>query len=123
MPMTRVLLAALAIAVLAVPALADSYPVSGRFGPGSSSKGSIDCSGKRVIAFNGNQRTDSNGGVPAYRNKSVTADGASRWRVEDIFTTGQISNAHTTYTLQQVDNDHIVMDLQAGGTLKLQRCK
>src|ERR1700745_996408 len=123
MPMTRVLLVATALAMLAAPALGDSYPLSGRFGPGSSDKGTIDCSGKRVIAFNGNQRTDSKGGVPAYRNKSVTADGASRWRVVDEFTTGQISAAHTTYTLQQVDDDHIGMDLQPGGALKLQRCK
>ncbi|HEY6831127.1 MAG TPA: hypothetical protein VI251_01445 [Pseudolabrys sp.] len=122
--MYRVLLVATTLAALTAPALADNYPVSGRWGPSASSdKGAIDCSGKRVIAFSGDQRTDSNGGVPAYRNKSVTANGASRWRVEDIFTTGQISNAHTTYTLQQVDDDHIVMDLQSGGTLKLQRCR
>jgi hypothetical protein len=122
--MTRALLVAVSLAVLCGPAPADTYPVSGRWGASTSSdKGPIDCSGKRVIAFNGNQRTDSKGGVPAYRNKSVTADGASRWRVEDIFTTGQISNAHTAYTLQQVDDDHIVMDLQPGGSVKLQRCK
>jgi hypothetical protein len=123
MPMTRASLIAASLAVLAAPALADSYPVSGRFGPRANDKGTIDCSDKRVIAFEGNQRTDSNGGVPAYRNKSVTADGASRWRVVDEFTTGQISAAHTTYTLQRVDDDHIVMNLQPGGTLNLQRCK
>jgi len=119
----RTLVLVASLAAFAAPAIADTYPVAGRFGPSASDKGTTDCSGKRVIAFNGNQRTDSNGGVPAYRNKSVTPDGASRWRVEDIFTTGQISNAHTIYTLQQVDNDHIVMDLQPGGRLKLQRCK
>jgi hypothetical protein len=47
----------------------------------------------RVIAFNGNQRTDSKSGVPAYRNVSVTSSGAN-YRVSDEFTTGQISNAH-----------------------------
>jgi hypothetical protein len=124
MPMARVLLVAAALAALTAPALADNYPVSGRWGPSTgSNKGAIDCTGKRVIAFSGNQRTDSKGGVPAYRNKSVTADGSSRWRVVDEFTTGQISAAHTTYTLQRVDDDHIVMDLQPGGSLKLQRCK
>jgi hypothetical protein len=30
-------------------------------------------------------------------------------RVVDEFTTGQISAAHTTYTLQQMDDDHIEM--------------
>jgi hypothetical protein len=48
------------LSVLAVPALADSYPVSGRWGQSTSSaKGAIDCSDVRVITFNGNQRTDS----------------------------------------------------------------
>ncbi len=65
-----------------------------------------------MIDFNGDQRTDSNGGVPAYRNHSVTADGPSAYRVVDEFTTGQISNAHTTYTLRQVDADHIEMQMQ-----------
>jgi hypothetical protein len=120
--MRRTIPLAILLAVLAVPALADSYPVSGRWGQGASSeKGPIDCSGKRVIAFNGNQRTDSKGGVPAYRNKSVTAAG-SNYRVVDVFTTGQINNARSSYTLRQVDADHIEMSGQ-GGTLKLQRCK
>ena len=85
---------AIALTALALPALADSYPVDGRWGQSArSDKGAIDCSGKRVITFNGNQRQDSKGGVPAYRNKSVTAEGSSSYRVVDEFTTGQISNA------------------------------
>ncbi len=113
---------AILLVVLAAPALAQNYPVSGQWGQSSSpDKGAIDCAGKRVIAFNGNQRTDSKGGVPAYRNKTVTADGSS-YRVIDQFTTGQISNGSVSYTLRQVDADHIVMQ-QQGGTIKLQRCK
>src|SRR5580692_10328673 len=100
---------AILLAALALPALADSYPVKGPWGQSSSSdNGAIDCSGKRVITFNGNQRQDSKGGVSAYRNRSVTADGPSSYRVVDEFTTGQISNAHMSYTLHQVDDDHIV---------------
>ncbi|HZL39292.1 MAG TPA: hypothetical protein VFC45_03330 [Pseudolabrys sp.] len=114
---------ALLLATLVLPALADSYPVDGKWGQSSSSdNGAIDCSGKRVITFNGNQRQDSSGGVPAYRNKSVTAEGSS-YRVVDQFTSGQISNGSVSYTLRQVDNDHIVMQQQQGGTIKLQRCK
>jgi len=76
------------LCALAAPALADSYPISGAWDQSASSdKGSIDCAGKRVITLNGNQRTDSNGGVPAYRNKSVTAVG-SDYRVVDEFSTG-----------------------------------
>jgi hypothetical protein len=109
---------------LATPALADDYPVSGRWGQvTSASKGPISCTGKRVIAFSGNQRTDSKGGVPSYRNKSVTGDGVSRWRVIDIFTTGQISNGAMSYTLVQTDADHLDMVQQKGGTIKLQRCQ
>ena len=40
----------------------------------------------------------------------------------DVFTTGQISNGSVSYTLRQVDADHIEMQ-QQGGTIKLQRCK
>ena len=64
----------------------------------SSEKGPIDCSdSKRVIDFNGDQRTDSNGGVPAYRNQSVVASGPSSYRVIDEFSTGQISAGQTLH--------------------------
>ena len=91
--MRKTILSAMLISALAAPALADSYPVSGAWGQSTSStKGAIVCAGKRVITFNGNQRTDSKGGVPAYRNKSVTPAGASRYRIVALFTTGQIRN-------------------------------
>src|SRR5579885_146553 len=96
------LLAAL-LATASAPALAGTYPVNGRFGVVASfTDKAPDCAGKRVIAFNGDQRTDSKGGVPAYRNRTVEAAGAQTWRVVDIFTTGQISNAQAIYTLRQV---------------------
>jgi hypothetical protein len=123
--MIQTLRAILILAALAcaAPAFAQSYPVSGDWGESNSTgKGAIDCSGKRVIGFNGDQRTDSNGGVPAYRNRSVTKSDGS-YRVTDEFTTGQISNAHTDYTLRQTDADHLEMTQQGGQTLKLQRCK
>jgi len=53
----------------------------------SSDKGAIDCSGKRVITFNGNLRTDSQGGMPDFRNESITTAGPTRYRVVDEFTT------------------------------------
>ena len=114
----------IALIALSTPALAGTYPVAGRFGVVTSfTDKPLDCAGKRVIAFNGDQRTDSNGGVPAYRNRSVEADGASRWKVIDIFTTGQISNAQAVYTLRLVKTDQLEMTMQPGGSLKLQRCK
>ncbi len=109
---------------LAAPALARRYPVTGQWGQSTSSdKGAIDCAGKRVMTFNGNQRQDSNGGVPAYRNKTVTQEGSSSYRVVDEFTTGQVNNGSVSYTLRKVDDDHIEMQQQQGGTIKLQRCK
>jgi hypothetical protein len=115
---------ALALTMLAAPALAQSYPVSGQWGQSTSSdKGAIDCAGKRVMTFNGDQRQDSKGGVPAYRNKTVTAEGSSSYRVVDVFTNGQVNNASVSYTLRKVDDDHIEMQQQQGGTIKLQRCQ
>jgi hypothetical protein len=120
----RLLLTFALIAISSAPALADSYPVSGRFGvvPSFTDK-PLDCAGKRIVAFNGNQRTDSKGGVPAYRNRSVEPAGASRWKVVDIFTTGQISNAQAIYTLHAINDQHVEMAMQPGGALKLQKCK
>jgi hypothetical protein len=88
----------------------------------SAEQGPVDCGGLRVIEFKGDQRTDSKGGVPAYRIKSVRVDG-SIYRIVDEFTTGQIANGHVSYTLSQHDADHIELAMQPGGTLKLQRCK
>jgi hypothetical protein len=117
-------LSALLLTALAAPSQAQVYPVEGKWGQTTSStKGTIDCNDKRVIEFNGDQRTDSNGGVPAYRNQSVSPEGSSSYRVVDEFSTGQISAGHSTYVLRRVDADHIEMSMQQGDSLKLQRCK
>jgi len=116
------ILAALMAGALVLPAFAGTYPVSGRWGQSTSAtKGAIDCSSKRVIAFFGDERTDSNGGVPAYRNKSVTG-GPMRYRIVDVFTNGQVNNAQVVYTLSITDADHIALSGQTGA-LKLQRCQ
>jgi hypothetical protein len=122
--MRRTIPLALALTMLTAPAFAQSYPVSGQWGQSTSTdKGAIDCAGKRVITFSGNQRQDSNGGVPAYRNKTVTQESSSSYRVVDVFTNGQVNNASVSYTLRKVDGDHIEMQQQQGGTIKLQRCQ
>ena len=121
-PLMRTILI-LATLAFSAPAFAQSYPVDGKWGESTSSeKGAIDCNGKRVIGFNGDQRTDSKGGVPAYRNRSVSTSGTG-YRVTDEFTTGQIRNGRTSYNLKQIDADHVEMTQQGGPTLKLQRCK
>jgi hypothetical protein len=122
--MRNTLLSALLLTAVAAPAFAASYPVSGKWGQTSTSeKGPVDCSKLRIIEFNGDTRTDSNGGVPAYRIKSISAEGSSAYRIVDAFTTGQINNGNAKYTLRQIDADRIEMNMQPGGALKLQRCK
>jgi hypothetical protein len=122
--MRNTILAAIAFTAFAAPAFAGTYPVSGKWGVSTSTqKGPVDCGKLRVIAFNGNQRTDSGGGVPAYRNRSVTAQDATHFRIVDEFSTGQISAAHVSYTLDKIDDDHIALNMQPGGMLKLRRCK
>ena len=115
---------AIIAAALAAPALAQNYPVDGKWAESDSSQsGAIDCANrKRVIEFNGDQRTDRNGGAPAYRSKSIISEGASSYRIVDEFSTGQISAGQSEYTLRKVDDDHIVMNL-GGGSIKLQRCQ
>jgi len=121
--MRSLILSALLVAALSAPALADDYPLSGRWGvTTSSTKGAIDCAGKRVISFNGDQRRDS-GGVPTSRNVSVMPAGEARYRIVDEFSNAQISSGRVIYTLVELDADHIELQLQQGGTLKLQRCK
>jgi hypothetical protein len=122
--MQKLILPAMLLIAVSPQTFAASYPVSGKWGESASAnKGTIDCATLRVIEFNGAQRTDSKGGVPAYRIKSISANGPSRFRVVDEFTTGQINNARLNYTLTQIDADHIEMNMTPGGILKMQRCK
>lgn len=122
-PSMRTTIAFLLFLGAVIAAQAQAYPVQGRWGQtASSEKGAIECANKRVIEFIGNQRTDSNGGVPAFRNQSVVPEGPSSYRIVDEFTTGQISAGHTTYVLRKVDPDHIELVMEAGA-VKFQRCK
>lgn len=126
--MTRALYKFSAVAAgmltLAAPAFADQYPVSGRWGSSAwTEKGAIECGNVRVIDFAGDQRTDSEGGVPAYRNKWVRRTGEGRYRVADWFTNGQVRNGQVFYELRVADKDRLEMALDRGGVLRLQRCK
>lgn len=122
--MRSTILIATVLTTLAAPAFAAGYPVSGRWGQTSTSdKGPIDCGKLRVISFNGDTRTDSGGSVPGYRIKSITAEGSAAHRIVDQFTTGQVRNGSVRYTLRQIDADHIELNMQPGGALKLARCK
>lgn len=119
----------LAVAVVASgsqigAAAAGNYPIDGRWGvTASTEKGRVDCSKLRVLAFNGDQRTDSGGGVPAFRNLTIQSAGGRDFRIVDVFTTGQTSNAQAKYTLKIVEPDRVEINQQPGGVLKLRKCK
>jgi hypothetical protein len=109
---------------LAAPACADVYPVAGQWGVSDWSKtGPIDCQKLRVVEFSGEQRTDSGGGVPAYRNNWIRREGQGHYRLADWFTNGQVHNGQVFYELRMLDADRIEMVLDRGGTLRLQRCQ
>jgi hypothetical protein len=74
------------------------------------------CTSKRVIDFTGNQRTDSNGGVPAYRNQSVVPEGPSTFRVVDEFSTGQISSRSRSHRAGHGRRRDEIPALQIGST-------
>jgi hypothetical protein len=112
----------LAGSLLATPAFALNYPVSGRYGLSDETKpGPIDCTGKRVIRFDGVQRFDSNGGVPEYRIFEMVQNGTADFRITEWFDTAQI-RAQYKYTLRLVDSDRIELAMARGGTMKLKRC-
>ena len=114
--------ALLAACALATPALAITYPVSGRWGQSTETKpGPIDCTNKRVIRFGNDRRFDSGGGVPEYRALNLVPQGNRAFRITEAFNTGQI-NAKVNYTLRLIDSDRIELAMSPGGTLKLKRC-
>jgi hypothetical protein len=117
-------LALLAVAPIAAGAAAEgSYPVSGRWtAENASEKGPAkECRG-RIMEFRGAQRLDSGGGVPQYRNVSVTRASSSLYAVVDEFFTVQI-RGRVAYTLSIRDPDHIEIKLDRGGTIALRRCE
>src|SRR4029078_1050052 len=122
--MGKMILTALLVTTLAAPAFAQSYPVSGRWGESTrSEKGPLAGAGnKRVMDFAGDQRTDSNGGVPEYRNKSVESVGQSDYRIVDEFSNAQGSAGQSESTLGKIGYEHIVIN-QSGTALNLQRSK
>ncbi len=123
-PIQMLILAAMLLIALSAPGFAAGYPITGNWSQSTGSeKGAVDCSKLRVIEFKGDQRTDSKGGVPVYRVRSVSPTGPSSFSVVDEFTTGPINKARLSYTLNQVGADHVEINTKPGGMLKLQRCE
>jgi hypothetical protein len=104
-------------------ATAAAYPVSGRwtYDHATESGPAKNC-GARKMEFQGERRLDSVGGVPEYRNLTVSQTSPSSYQVVDEFFTVQI-RGRMEFTLRIVDPDHIEIHLvRAGKTFTLRRC-
>jgi hypothetical protein len=116
------LLASAAILAGSTPALAEAYPVQGRF---AYDKGNAEeaCRVGPAMDFSGDRRFDDGGGVHDYRNVSVHDDGASQFAVVDLFFNGQ-ARGKVSYTLRVNDAKHLRIHLnESGKTINLVRCK
>src|ERR1700709_375436 len=92
-----------ALCTLSAPALAQSYPLQGKWGQDSSSeKGPVDCGKLKTVDFSGERRFNSTGGVPDLRAVQVTPNGGGNYRVTEEFRTGQI-NGRNTVGIRQFD--------------------
>jgi hypothetical protein len=114
----------LVVTAFAAPnaAWAQSYPVSGKWTyENPQGEGPAKECGRRYMTFQGQQRFDTGGGVPSYRNVSVDNIGGGNYQIVDAFSTGQI-NARANYTLRLIDDDHLVIQI-AGETVRLRRCQ
>ena len=112
----------MALPIIAGFAVANSYPVSGKWTyDDTGGDGPAKECGKRYMDFRGERRFDTGGGVPDYRNRTITQDG-DNYSLVDEFNTGQIS-ARLNYNIRRVDNDRIELKLPANKTVKLRRCE
>jgi hypothetical protein len=112
-----------ALGLLAAPAFAANYPIAGKwtYDNQAADKSAATC-GARYMEFRGAQRFDTEGGVPQFRNFSVSGS-APTWRIVDEFFTVEI-RGRVTYTLHLIDTDHVELRLGDGGKrILLRRCK
>jgi hypothetical protein len=113
--------AIVSLPIIAGLAVAGSYPVSGKWTyEDAGGDGPAPECGKRYMEFAGERRFDKGGGVPDYRNLSVSRNG-TEYRLVDEFNTGQI-RARLDYTMRLLDGDHIELKLPQGKIITLRRC-
>jgi hypothetical protein len=114
-------LAALAVAMAAAPALADVFPVTGKWTyENAEDSGPAPICGNRTMEFKGERRFDKVGGVSDLRNVSVIESGPKVYQVVDEFFNAMI-RGRVYYTLSVIDKDHIEIKLNEGGTATLLR--
>ena len=110
-------------ALFALPASADTYPVSGRWAYVQPDK-PIDCSRPPYMEFAGDRRFDVGGGsVPDYRNISVEAAATGEHRIVDLFFTGQV-RGQVRYTMRLVGPGRLQLLLEPSCKIvTLERCQ
>ena len=114
--------AIVALPIIAGFAVADPYPVSGKWTyENTDGEGPARDCGSRTMEFAGERRFDKGGGVPDYRDRTITQDGDD-YRLTDEFDTGQI-RARVDYNIRRVGKDHIELRLPRNKTVKLRRCE
>lgn len=126
--MTRPLIVLLSSIALtggaAPPAMADAYPVSGRWTyHNASQKGPAETCDRPTMEFRGNHRFDSFGGVPDFRNVRIERIDATSFALNDEFLTWPNVRGNVYYSLRLIDDDHIEIDIpRAGRAFLLRRC-
>jgi len=115
--------AAIALALSAGGAAADPYPVAGKWTyEHASDPGPAKTCGTRTMEFRGEQRFDTGGSVPQYRNVIINKASPTSFAVVDEFFTVQI-RGRVQYTLRILDQDHIELRFERGGAIiPLRRC-
>ena len=100
-----------------------AYPVSGTWTYDNASlAGPAKTCGHRRMQFRGDMRYDTETAAPDYKNLSVERVGNVTWRLVNQFYTA-VAWGRVHYTLRLIDNDHIVIRLDKGGTTwMLRRC-
>jgi len=126
MPRTlNLVLAVVALAPAAIGAArADSYPVSGLWTyTDVAGAGPSKTCDSPTMEFVGDHRWDTGGGVPDYRNVAIEKLDASRYALNDEFLGPPNVRGNVQYTLELLDEDHLVMNIvRYGRTIALRRC-
>ena len=126
--MTRALILILSSIVVAggaaLPARADTYPVSGFWTYRSAAeKGPAQTCDTPTMEFRGDRRFDTMGGVPDFRNVRIARLDASTFALNDLFLTWPNVRGNVYYSLRLIDEDHIEIEIpRAGTTFLLRRC-
>jgi hypothetical protein len=117
------LLAVLCFAGGMSAAVAATYPVMGKWAYDRGVEPEEACRKGPTMEFRGERRFDTGGGVPDYRNRTISPIDRTSYRIVDQFFNGQ-TRGNVIYTLRMVDDDHVELYLSPSGkTIKLLRCR